>query len=68
MKLYLRGHDNKYAVEQMLLTLYPGERPEYPRAHLRATERRSAAAAAGGTPLSPAACGGTAYVTPAEPL
>lgn len=30
MKLYLRGHDNKYAVEQMLLTLYPGERPEYP--------------------------------------
>ncbi len=30
MKLYLRGHDNKYAVEQMLLTLYPTERPEYP--------------------------------------
>jgi oxygen-independent coproporphyrinogen-3 oxidase len=30
VKLYLRGHDNKYAVEQMLLTLYPSERPEYP--------------------------------------
>ena len=30
MKLYLYGHDYKYAVEQMLLTLYPGERPEYP--------------------------------------
>ena len=30
MKLYLYGHDYKYAVEQMLLTLYPDERPEYP--------------------------------------
>lgn len=30
MKLYLYGHDYKYAVEQMLLTLYPEERPEYP--------------------------------------
>ena len=30
MKLYLQGHDYKYAVEQMLLTLYPGQRPEYP--------------------------------------
>jgi len=30
MKLYLRGHDYKYAAEQMLLTLFPGERPEYP--------------------------------------
>ena len=30
MKLYLKGHAYKYAVEQMLLTLYPGERPEYP--------------------------------------
>ena len=29
MKLYLFGHDYKYAVEQMLLTLYPSERPEY---------------------------------------
>ena len=29
MRLYLKGHDCKYAVEQMLLTLYPGERPEY---------------------------------------
>lgn len=30
MKLYLKGHDYKYAVEQMLLSLYPSERPEYP--------------------------------------
>ena len=30
MKLYLIGHNCKYAVEQILLTLYPNERPEYP--------------------------------------
>ena len=30
MKLYLHGHDYKYAAEQMLLSLYPAERPEYP--------------------------------------
>ena len=30
MKLYLIGHDYKYAAEQMLLSLYPAERPEYP--------------------------------------
>ena len=30
MKLYLFGHAYKYAAEQMLLTLYPTERPEYP--------------------------------------
>ncbi|MBO5556619.1 MAG: coproporphyrinogen dehydrogenase HemZ, partial [Oscillospiraceae bacterium] len=30
MKLYLEGHSYKYAVEQMLLTLFPQERPEYP--------------------------------------
>ncbi len=30
MRLYLLGHDYRYAVEQMLLTLYPDERPEYP--------------------------------------
>jgi len=30
VKLYLKGHDYKYAVEQMLLTLFPDERPEYP--------------------------------------
>ena len=29
MKLYYRGHDYKYAAEQMLLTLVPTERPEY---------------------------------------
>ena len=30
MRLYLSGHEYKYAVEQMLLTLFPEERPEYP--------------------------------------
>ena len=30
MKLYLKGHDYNYAAEQMLLTLFPGERPSYP--------------------------------------
>ena len=30
MRLYLIGHDYKYAAEQMLLTLFPEERPEYP--------------------------------------
>ena len=30
MKLYFYGHDHKYAAEQMLLSLYPAERPEYP--------------------------------------
>ena len=31
MKLYLIGHDYKYAAEQMMLSLYPAERPEYPK-------------------------------------
>ena len=30
MKLYFEGHRCQYAVEQMLLTLFPGERPVYP--------------------------------------
>lgn len=30
MKLYLYGHQYKYAAEQMLLTMFTGERPEYP--------------------------------------
>jgi len=30
LKLYLSGHDYKYAVEQLLLTMFPEERPEYP--------------------------------------
>lgn len=29
MRLMLRGHDYKYAVEQILLTMYPEERPVY---------------------------------------
>lgn len=30
MKLYFSGHQEKYAVEQTLLTLFPGQRPVYP--------------------------------------
>jgi hypothetical protein len=30
MRLYLIGHDCRYAAEQTLLTLFPSERPEYP--------------------------------------
>lgn len=30
MKLYLHGHDYKYAVEQIMLVLLPDQRPEYP--------------------------------------
>ena len=29
MDLYFTGHNYKYAAEQMLLTLYPEERPAY---------------------------------------
>lgn len=29
MRLYLRGHGLRFAVEQMMLTLFPGERPVY---------------------------------------
>ena len=29
MRLYFKGHDYKYAAEQMLLTLFPGEKPVY---------------------------------------
>ena len=32
MKLYLSGHDYRYALEQSMMTLFPGERPEYPDA------------------------------------
>ena len=38
MKLYLKGHDYKYATEQMLLMLFPGQRPEYPDAPPEADE------------------------------
>ena len=30
MNLYLIGHDYRYTAEQMILTLFPDERPEYP--------------------------------------
>ena len=29
MKLIFRGHDYRYACEQMLLTLFPDQRPTY---------------------------------------
>jgi oxygen-independent coproporphyrinogen-3 oxidase len=32
MKLYLTGHSYRYAVEQIMLVLFPQERPEYPDA------------------------------------
>ncbi|MCD8142846.1 MAG: coproporphyrinogen dehydrogenase HemZ [Clostridiales bacterium] len=32
MKLYLTGHAYRYAVEQILMVLFPGEKPEYPDA------------------------------------
>ena len=34
MDLYLIGHNYKYAAEQMLLSLYPAERPVYPAGDL----------------------------------
>ena len=30
MELFLIGHDHRYAVEQIMLMLFPGERPVYP--------------------------------------
>lgn len=41
MKLYLSGHDYRYAIEQSLLTLFPDQRPEYPE--MPPTEEESAA-------------------------
>ncbi len=29
MKLILQGHDYRYATEQMMLTLFPGQKPVY---------------------------------------
>lgn len=43
MNLYLIGHDYRYAAEQMLLTLFPDERPVYPG---RPADRRPRGAAA----------------------
>ena len=34
MKLQLIGHNYKYAAEQMLLSLFPAERPVYPEGDL----------------------------------
>lgn len=31
MKLYLINHEYRYATEQMMVTLFPNERPEYPQ-------------------------------------
>ena len=48
MKLYLRGHDYKYAAEQMLLTLFPAQRPEYPAGPPRRGGRAGALPCTGG--------------------
>ena len=37
MNLYLIGHDYRYAAEQMLLTLFPDERPVYPVSYTHLT-------------------------------
>ena len=37
MKLFLKGHDYKYAVEQIMLVLFPEERPEYPESQADVT-------------------------------
>lgn len=34
MKLFFQGHDERYSVEQVLLTLFPQERPLYPQGEL----------------------------------
>ncbi|MCC8100541.1 MAG: coproporphyrinogen dehydrogenase HemZ [Clostridiales bacterium] len=39
MKLYLTGHAYRYAVEQILMVLFPGEKPEYPDAPPEERER-----------------------------
>ncbi len=39
MKLYLTGHAYRYAVEQILMVLFPGEKPEYPDALPEERER-----------------------------
>lgn len=33
MKLFFKGHDYKFAAEQIMLMMFPDERPEYPEKH-----------------------------------
>ena len=40
MELYFEGHTYKYAVEQIMLMLFPGERPTYPAAPAGARRAR----------------------------
>ena len=51
MKLYYLGHDCLFAVEQMLFTLFPGEKPEYPQGEPALTDNTAIVSAAceGGT-------------------
>ncbi|MCD7856878.1 MAG: coproporphyrinogen dehydrogenase HemZ [Clostridiales bacterium] len=49
MKLYLTGHACRYAVEQILMVLFPGEKPEYPAAPPGAGERFCSSALEYGT-------------------
>ena len=55
MKLYLIGHDYKYAAEQMLLTLFPAERPEYPDGPAREGDGLTLSLSVGGTWVTAAA-------------
>ena len=54
MRLYLSGHRYTYAVEQMLLTLFPEERPEYPAGPPEG--RRMEISLSRGTRFTTAAC------------
>ncbi len=54
MNIYLKGHRYQYAVEQMLLTLFPEERPEYPAG--RPAGKRMEVSLARGARFTTAAC------------
>ncbi len=49
MKLYLKGHDLKYAAEQIMITLFPGERPLYPEEAPRPEETAATLSLSHGT-------------------
>ena len=38
MRLYYKNHDCLFAVEQMMFTVFPGEKPEYPEGEVELTE------------------------------
>lgn len=63
MKIYLHGHDYRYAAEQILLTMFPSERPEYPREET--SENRTVITLSCGDIMATASCrlflSGTVY-------